>query len=78
MLYLRYAKRMEMARMNKWKHTARTIVEISKSFIKNQKTILQKGSLVIIEKEVSEGQYLVTDSKNSSDPPNFSFINTLI
>lgn len=48
--------------MNKWKHTARTIVEISKSFIKNQKTVLREGSLVIVEKEVSEGQYIVTDS----------------
>jgi hypothetical protein len=48
--------------MNKWKDTARTTVEITKFFTKNEKTVIPINTLAIVEKEISEGLYFVTDS----------------
>ncbi|MHB8061141.1 MAG: hypothetical protein ACYDG2_00695 [Ruminiclostridium sp.] len=47
--------------MNKWKDTARTTKEIIKKFANGEKVVLSKDSLVIIEKELSEGLFLVSD-----------------
>jgi hypothetical protein len=48
--------------MNKWKDTARTTNEIIKKFARGEKVIISKDSLVIIEKELSEGLFLVSDT----------------
>jgi len=48
--------------MNKWKDTARTSKEIVKKYASGEKVIFSQNSLVIIEKELSEGLFLVFDT----------------
>ena len=48
--------------MNKWKDTARTSTEIIKINANGEKEILSKNALIIIEKDLSEGLFLVLDS----------------
>lgn len=48
--------------MNKWKDTARTIVEITKNTGRTEKTVILEDTLFIVEKEISEGLYLVSSS----------------
>jgi hypothetical protein len=48
--------------MNKWKDTARTSKEIIKNYASGEKAVLSKNSLVIIEKVLSGGLYLVLDT----------------
>lgn len=48
--------------MNKWKDTARTSREIIKIYANGKKAVLLKDSLIIIEKEISEGFFLVVDT----------------
>jgi len=48
--------------MNKWKDTARTTKEIVKKCSTGEKEVLSKDTLIIIEKELSETQFLVFDS----------------
>lgn len=47
--------------MNKWKDTARTSIEIVKNYENGEKASLSKNSLVVIEKELPEGLFLVFD-----------------
>ena len=47
--------------MQKWKDTARTTMEIKRKYKSGIKTVFPKDSLIIIEKEVSEGLLLVMD-----------------
>lgn len=47
--------------MNKWKDTARTTIEKTKKFASGEKAVLSINALVIIEKELSEGLFIVSD-----------------
>lgn len=48
--------------MNKWKDTARTSKEIIKENANGNKVIFSKNALIIIEKDLSEGLFLVLDA----------------
>lgn len=48
--------------MNKWKDTARTSKKIVKNYANGDKAVLSENTLVIIEKELSEGLFLVIDT----------------
>jgi hypothetical protein len=48
--------------MNKWKDTARTIVKVVKNIDREEKMVIPEDTLFIVEKEFSEGQYLVSNS----------------
>ena len=48
--------------MNKWKDTARTSKEITKKYSRGEKTVLAENSLIIIEKEISNGLYFAYDT----------------
>ncbi|HEY5561778.1 MAG TPA: hypothetical protein VIK72_08505 [Clostridiaceae bacterium] len=48
--------------MNKWKDTARTSNDIIRKYSGGVKTVFSKNALVIIEKDLSEGLFLVWDS----------------
>jgi hypothetical protein len=51
-----------MVSMNKWKDTARTIVKIVKNTGRTEKMVIPEDTLFIVEREISEGLYLVTSS----------------
>ena len=53
--------------MNKWKDTARTINKITKRNTKGKIVVLLENVLVIIEKEISQDLYLVTDINPRKD-----------
>lgn len=46
----------------KWKDTARTSKRIVKSYTNGEKTVLSENTLVVVEKEISEGLFLVLDT----------------
>ena len=48
--------------MYKWKDTARTSKEIIKNYSNGEKAVLSENSLVIIEKDLSQGLFLVLDT----------------
>lgn len=48
--------------MNKWKDTARTTGEIVKNYASGEKAVLSKNVLLIVEKELSEGLFLLVDT----------------
>lgn len=48
--------------MNKWKDTAMTSKEITRKYSSVEKVVFPANSLVIIEKELSEGLFLVSDT----------------
>jgi hypothetical protein len=48
--------------MNKWKDTARTSKEIVKNYARGEKAFLSVNTLLIIEKELSDGLFLVLDT----------------
>ncbi len=47
--------------MNKWKDTARTTSEIVKNYANGETASLSKGTLVIVEKKISDDLFLVWD-----------------
>lgn len=48
--------------MNKWKDTARTSKEIVKNYASGEKAFLSANTLLIVEKELSDGLFLVLDT----------------
>ena len=48
--------------MNKWKDTARTSKEILRNYASGEKVVFSENALIIIEKDLSEGLFLVMDS----------------
>ena len=48
--------------MNKWKDTAKTSMEIIRKSTHDEKVVLSKDTLVIIEKDLSDGLFIVLDS----------------
>ncbi|MGE4282724.1 MAG: hypothetical protein AB7G87_03295 [Clostridia bacterium] len=48
--------------MKKWKDTARTSEEIVKNHVNGRKAVISKNALVIIEKELSGGLFMVSDN----------------
>jgi len=47
--------------MFKWKDTARTSKEIKRKYSGNEKVVLSKDALVIIERVLADGLFLVVD-----------------
>jgi len=48
--------------MNKWKDTAMTTKEITRKYSGVEKVVFPINSLVVIEKELSEGLFMVSDT----------------